>query len=134
MLKFKLIWWLSKLKLHLTTTPSTCKTVFQIFFPKHSKLKGRECIGIGNDNLQENRYSVSKYVDNKLETMGKYLCSLFYESFTAQIQEIQEYVAIIIYIFATVLRKITLLLFACHGTNKGFILLAQSGVVSFQLV
>ena len=91
-------------------------------------MKGRECIGIGNDNLQENRYSVSKYVDNKLETMGKYLCSLLLPRYKS------KYVAIIIYIFATVLRKITLLLFACHGTNKGFILLAQSGVVSFQLV
>ena len=55
------------------------------------------------------------------------------QSFTAQIQE-KVCVAIIIYIFATVLSKITLLLFACHGTNKGLILLAQSGVVSFQLV
>ena len=60
--------------------------------------------------------------------MGKYLCSLLLPRYK------RKFVAIIIYIFATVLSKITLLLFACHGTNKGLILLAQSGVVSFQLV
>lgn len=62
--------------------------------------------------------------------MGKYLCSLLLPRYKSK----REFVAIIIYIFATVLSKITLLLFACHGTNKGLILLAQSGVVSFQLV